>query len=79
MVGFGFVYGGERETGEEGTKKLERGDYFFWLYILVDNIYYFRHKCIFSPYIFTFFHFSPYILFLSLLVPKPINAPHLSP
>ena len=30
----------ERETGEEGReRKLERGDYFFWLYILVDNIY----------------------------------------
>ena len=34
----------------------------------------FRHKYIFSPYILTFFHFSLYILFLPLLVPKPINA-----
>ena len=31
--------------GEEGReRKLERGDYFFWLYILVDNIYYFNEK-----------------------------------
>ena len=26
-----------------------------------------------------FFYFSPYILFLPLLVPKPINALHFSP
>ena len=42
-LGFGFVHSGERETGEEGReRKLERGDFFFWLYILVDNIYYFN-------------------------------------
>ena len=36
----------EREMGEEGREReLERGDYFFfWLYILVDNIYYFNEK-----------------------------------
>ena len=33
-----------------------------------------RHKCTFSSYILTFFHFGPYILILPLLVPKPINA-----
>ena len=38
-----------------------------------------RRKCTFNPYILTFFHFSPYILFLPLLVSKPINAGHLSP
>ena len=39
-LGFGFVHSGEeRETGEEGReRKLERGDYYFWLYILVDYI-----------------------------------------
>ena len=32
----------ERETAKEGReRKLERGDFFF-LYILVDNIYYFN-------------------------------------
>ena len=36
-------------------------------------------KSTFSLYILTFFHFSPYILFLPLLVPKSINAGHLSP
>ena len=41
--------------------------------------FYFWPKCTFSPSILTFFHFSPYILFLSFLVPKPINAGHLSP
>ena len=29
-LGFGFVHNGERETGEEGTEKLERGDFFFF-------------------------------------------------
>ena len=38
-----------------------------------------RRKCTFSPYILTFFHFSPYTLFFPFLVPKPINARHLSP
>ena len=38
-----------------------------------------KRKCTFSPYILTFFHFSPYILFLPLLVPKSIYAFHLSP
>ena len=42
-LGFGFVHGGEREMGEEGREReLERGDYFFWLYILENNIYYFN-------------------------------------
>ena len=36
-------------------------------------------KCIFNPYILTFFHFDPYIFILRLLVPKPINAWYLSP
>ena len=31
-------------------------------------------KCTFSPYILVFFHFSPYILILPLLVPKSTNA-----
>ena len=31
-------------------------------------------KCTFSTYILHFFHFGPYILFLLLLVSKPINA-----
>ena len=39
----------------------------------------FRRKCTFSPYILIFFHFGPYIFILQLLVPKPINAWHLSP
>ena len=38
-----------------------------------------RHKCTFSPYILTFFHFSSYILILPFLVPKSINAFHFSP
>ena len=42
-LGFGFVHGGERETKEEGRKrKLKRRFFFFWLCILVDNIYYFN-------------------------------------
>ena len=36
-----------------------------------------RRKCTFSPYILHFFHFDPYILFLPLSIPKPINAWHL--
>ena len=36
-------------------------------------------KCTFSPYILAFFHFSPYILILPLLVPKSINAFHFGP
>ena len=44
--------------------------------VVLDN---YRHKYTFNPYILTFFHFSLYILFLPLLVPKPINAGHLSP
>ena len=36
-------------------------------------------KCTFSLYILHFLHFGPYILFLLLLVPKPINAWHLGP
>ena len=38
-----------------------------------------RRKCTFSPYILVFFHFSPYILILPLLVPKPINACYFHP
>ena len=38
-----------------------------------------RCKCTFSSYILLFFHFGLYILFLPLLVPKLINAWHLSP
>ena len=38
-----------------------------------------RRKCIFSPYILAFFYFGPYIFILPLLIPKPINAWHLSP
>ena len=39
----------------------------------------FLRKCTFSPYILTFFHFGPYILILSFLVPKPINACYFRP
>ena len=45
-----------------------------WKYLI--NIW---RKYTFSPYILTFFYFSPYILFLLLLVHKLINAGHLSP
>ena len=38
-LGFGFVHGGERETGG-GGRKIE-AIIFFWSYILVDNKYYF--------------------------------------
>ena len=38
-----------------------------------------RHKCTFSSYILTFFHFGPYILILPLLVPKPINTCYFCP
>ena len=38
-----------------------------------------KHKCTFSPYILTFFHFSPYIFILPLLVSKPINACYFRP
>ena len=38
-----------------------------------------RRKCIFSLHILAFFHFSPYILILPLLVPKLINAFHFGP
>ena len=38
-----------------------------------------RRKCTFSLHILHFFHFGPYILFLPLLVPKPINTGYLSP
>ena len=37
---------------------------------------FFRRKCTFSPYVMAFFHFSPYILILPLLVYKSINAFH---
>ena len=33
-----------------------------------------RRECTFSLYILHFFYFDPYILFLPLLVLKPINA-----
>ena len=39
-LGFGFVHGGERETGGGGGRKIE-AIIFFWSYILVDNKYYF--------------------------------------
>ena len=42
-------------------------------------MYVYKRKCTFSPYILAFFHFSPYIFILLFLVPKPINALHLSP
>ena len=41
---------------------------------LVSTTIIIRRKCTFSSYILTFFHFSPYILILPLLVSKPINA-----
>ena len=47
---------------------------FFFLFFIFS-----WHKCIFSPYILTFFHFGPYILILPLLVPKPINACYFRP
>ena len=63
--------------------------YFFFLSLCVlccgyQNVWFhffglwlfFWHKCTFSPYILPFFHFSPYILILSLLVPKSINVFH---
>ena len=39
---------------------------------------YSRRKCTFGHYILHFFHFGPYILFLPLLAPKPINVWHLN-
>ena len=36
-------------------------------------------KYTFNFYVLTFFHFGPYIFILPLLIPKPINAWHLSP
>ena len=60
--------------------------YFFFVFCVGGQRWYFRsyqlknwRKCIFSPYILAFFLFSPYILFLPLLVPKPINAFHFRP
>ena len=41
--------------------------------------FFFLCKCTFSSYILTFFHFNAYVLFLSFLVPKPINTGHLNP
>ena len=43
-MGFGFVHGGERERERRGRKREKIRDrrLFFWLYILVDNIYYFN-------------------------------------
>ena len=38
-----------------------------------------RHKCTFSPYILTFFHFSSHIFILPLLVLKLINACYFHP
>ena len=46
-------------------------DIYIYIYIPVKES---RRKCTFSPYILTFFYFSLYILFLSLLVLEPINA-----
>ena len=57
-IGGGLVLGG-------GIGDLDCRRYFLFLH---------RHNCTFNTYILTFFHFSPYILFLPLLVPKPINA-----
>ena len=38
-----------------------------------------RHKCTFIPYILNFFHFSPYIFILPLLVLKLINVCYFHP
>ena len=48
-----------------------------YIYIYV-CMYVYKRKCTFSSYILTFFHFSHYIFILPLLVPKSINALHLS-
>ena len=59
-----------KKKKEKKRKEMNKGTY---------TINY-RHKCIFSPYILAFFfHFSPYILILPLLVPKSINAFHFGP
>ena len=41
-LGFGFVHGGERDGGRRKREKIKDRRLFFWLYILVDNIYYFN-------------------------------------
>ena len=43
-LGFEFVHGGERERDRGGRKreKIRERRFFFWLYILVNNIYYFN-------------------------------------
>ena len=42
----------------------------FSVFIFIELMKLARRKCTFSPYILNFFHFSPYILFFPLLVPK---------
>ena len=49
------------------------------LFQLLNSFFFFWRKCTFSPYILAFFHFSPYILILPLLVSKPINACYFRP
>ena len=69
MVGFfDWLYEFERKREVGG------GGWFFSFLMVVAGFFFFWHKCTFSPYLMHFFHFSPYILFLSLLVPKLINT-----
>ena len=50
--------------------------YLFFYFLRICQLHNLWRKCIFSSYILTFFHFSPYILILPFLVPKSINAFH---
>ena len=62
-----------QDMGDITTTTIDLQASIFYMHLIcLSNIH--RRKYIFSPYILHFFHFSSYILFLPLLVPKPINA-----
>ena len=74
---------GEEKGREEKVEKISELGVTGLIFRIVEKILSFSSlfwcKYIFSSYILYFFHFGPYILFLPLLVPKPINAWHLGP
>ena len=61
-----------RKKKKLSTNKIDLNSIKFFFFLI-------RRKCTFSPYILIFFHFSLYILFFPLLVPKLINTCYFRP
>ena len=61
-----------RKKKKLSTNKINLNSIKFFFFLI-------RRKCTFSPYILIFFHFSLYILFFPLLVPKLINTCYFRP